>query len=93
MRPLADWAGPLVSGHRRRWAVTRFAGAVCTGVRVPPSRCERGVSAVSGERAAGAVGQPLLPVCAIPWMNCRCRNTKTAITGSEAIREPAMRTG
>ncbi|TQS28034.1 hypothetical protein [Microbispora sp. KK1-11] len=32
--PPADWAGPLVSGHRRRWAVARFAGAVCTGVRV-----------------------------------------------------------
>ncbi|WP_432927039.1 hypothetical protein ACQPZZ_37780 [Microbispora sp. CA-135349] len=34
--PPADWAGPLVSGHRRRWAIARFTAAVCTGVRVSP---------------------------------------------------------
>ncbi|MEV4455968.1 hypothetical protein [Microbispora sp. NPDC049633] len=34
--PPADWAGPLVSGHRRRAAIARFVGAVCKGVTVRP---------------------------------------------------------
>ncbi|WP_067182185.1 hypothetical protein [Microtetraspora niveoalba] len=34
--PPADWAGPLVSGLRRRSAVARFVGAVCAGVTVRP---------------------------------------------------------
>ncbi|MEO3876067.1 hypothetical protein ABGB18_45495 [Nonomuraea sp. B12E4] len=30
----SDWAVPLVSGHRRRSAIARYVGGVCTGVAV-----------------------------------------------------------